>query len=313
MSMTRPMKSILSTILSRCPFSQYPKDKQGLGLLFIAALTTSGNLYAESLTVYYETRPPFMFLENNELKGSFGAQATAAFKNAGIAFTLSEAPVARQQLIISSNKEPACAVGFYWTSTRAKSGKYTLAIAHGSPQGIIFRDDNPKLASTNSIASLFSNPDISIVLRNGYSYGETLDNMLQKAKAQILRPPEDSHGRVKLVFRGIVDAALFAPDEAEYQIKQFNAQPNTLKFRQFYDSPEGKLRYIYCSKMVDDQIIAKVNQAIKNPIFSVRCHHEFSTRYLKQYSSRSVSDYPTTIHNCSQLLLTFQSFTPHKS
>ncbi|MFZ6861749.1 hypothetical protein ACO0K7_03895 [Undibacterium sp. Ji67W] len=229
----------------------------------IATLSISNNLQAEPLKLYYETRPPFTFLENNELKGTLGTRATELFKDAGIAFTLYEAPVARQQLLITNNKEKACAIGFYWTNTRAKSGKYTVAFARGSSQGIVFRNENPKLASTNTLGSLLSNPGLSIVLRNGYSYGETLDNMLEKAKAQILRPSEDSHGRVKLVLMGIVDAALFSPEEAEYQISQFSSQPNSLKFRQFRDSPEGKLRYIYCSKMVDDQVITNLNETLK--------------------------------------------------
>jgi len=267
------LKSIFLKIRSRPSLPPQFRDRTHLGLLIMFAVTMSDNLRAESLTLYYEIRPPFMLLENGELKGSFGGQATEALQAAGISFTLSEAPVARQQLLIMNNKEPACAVGFYWTNARAKSGKYTLAIAHSSPQGIIFHSNNPKLESINTMESLFADPTLSIVLRNGYSYGETLDNMLLKAQAKILRPSEDSHGRAKLVLFGIVDAALFARDEADYQIRQFSSQENTFRFKQFPDSPEGKPRYLYCSNLVDDKTISKINDVLKKTTPNIKKTH----------------------------------------
>ena len=226
----------------------------------------SANVFANSVKLYYENRPPFMQVQNGELEGTEGSPAAEALRAAHIEFTLSEAPVARQLVAISNNTEPACAVGFYWTSDRAKSGKYTLPITYSLPQAAVMRADNPKTKNIESMTELLANPSLSLILRNGYSYGDNVDALLKNAHIQILRPAENSHGRVKLVLIGMVDAALFTPDEAKYQIKQFGAQGNGLIVKNFRDAPEGKPRHLYCSKMVDDEAIKKINETLKKKL-----------------------------------------------
>ncbi|HEY8026474.1 MAG TPA: transporter substrate-binding domain-containing protein [Burkholderiaceae bacterium] len=214
---------------------------------------------SSTLTLYYESRAPFMLLQNGELTGSEGRPAVEAFKAAGLDLALFEAPVVRQVALINSNAEPACAVGLYWTAERARNGKYTNPIFHSLPQDIVALGDNSKLQAVTSMAGLLADPALRLVLRNGYSYGANVDALLQKANAHILRPSEDSHGRVKMVLAGMADAALFTPEEANYQIKQFGAEGKMLVLRHFNDSPVGEPRHLYCSKSVDDAIIKKLN------------------------------------------------------
>jgi polar amino acid transport system substrate-binding protein len=233
-----------------------------LSMPLCAAMSISSNASAGPLTLYYESRAPFMIVQNGELTGSEGLPAAAAFKAAGIDFTLSEAPVVRQVALVGSNQEPACAVGLYWTAERANSGKYTLPIFRSLPQDIVMRDDNPKMQPINTMAALLAEPSLKLVLRNGYSYGATVDAMLQGANASILRPSEDSHGRIKLVLAGMADATLFTPEEADYQIKQFGAEGKALVVRHFSDSPMAEPRHLYCSKSVDDAIIRKLNDVL---------------------------------------------------
>jgi polar amino acid transport system substrate-binding protein len=225
-------------------------------------MSMSSNASANPLTLYYESRVPFMNVQNGELAGSEGQPAADAFKAAGISYTLSEAPVARQVALVGGNLEPSCAVGLYWTAERAKLGKYTLPIFRSLAQDIVTRGDNPKMQSLNSMAALLADPALRLVLRNGYSYGASLDALLQTANAHILRPSEDSHGRIKLVLEGMADATLFTAEEANYQIKQFGADGKPLVVRHFSDSPMGEPRHLYCSKSVDDAIIKKLNDVL---------------------------------------------------
>lgn len=232
-------------------------------LPFCTALLTSLNTSADPLTLYYESRVPFMIVQNGELIGSEGRRAAEAFKAIGIDFTLSEAPVARQLLMVANNLKPSCAVGLYWTAERAMSGKYTLPIFRSLPQDVVMRSDNLKMQSVNTMAAMFADPSLSLVLRNGYSYGAKVDALLQKANARIKRPSEDSHGRIRFVLAGQVDATLFTAEEAEYQIKQFGGEGKALVVKHFSDSPEGEPRHLYCSKSVDDAIIKKLNDFLK--------------------------------------------------
>jgi polar amino acid transport system substrate-binding protein len=86
--------------------------------------------------------------------------------------------------------------------------------------------------------------------------------LLKGANAHILRPSEDSHGRIKLVLEGMADAALFTPEEADYQIKQFGVEGKMLVVKHYGDSPMGEPRHLYCSKSVDDAVIKKLNDVL---------------------------------------------------
>lgn len=232
-------------------------------LLLLFAFASAPMALAAPLTLHYENRTPFMFLENGELSGTEGQPASNAFKAAGIDFVLSEAPVARQVEVIGKNLAPSCAVGLYWTADRARLGKYTRPIFRSLPQAVVVRADNPKIQSITSMTALLADPTVSLVLRNSYSYGASVDAMLERAIARLKRPPENSHGRIKMVLAGMADGSLFTQEEAEYQIKQFGAEGTALSVRHFSDTPAGEPRHLYCSQSVDDAVINRLNEAIK--------------------------------------------------
>jgi len=233
-----------------------------LVLLWLTGCVASTAI-ATPLTLYYESRVPFMVVHDGVLGGTEGQPASDTFRAAGIDYILSEAPVARQLEMIGQDFAPACAGGLYWTAERARHGKYTLPVFRSMPQDVIVRSDNPKIQTITTMNALLSDPGLTIALRNSYSYGPSVDAMLESAKARLKRPSEDSHGRIKMVLAGMADATLFTQDEAKLQIKQFGAEAAVLSIRHFSDTPAGESSYLYCSKSVDDAIINKLNIAIK--------------------------------------------------
>jgi len=237
------------------------KSAQFLPLSLI--LSTASIALASPITLYYENRAPFTYLQDGELVGSEGKVASEAFREAGIDFTLSEAPGAREIDMVGKNFEATCAVGIYRTADRDRSGKFTLPISIKQAKVVVIRADNPKINSYTTLSDLLADPTISLVMRNGYSYGYKVDAMLVKAKARLKRPPEESHGRIKMVLEGMADGALFTPLEADYQIAQFGEAGKLLLSLQLSDSPPGEPSYLYCSRSVDDKIITRLNDVLK--------------------------------------------------
>jgi len=218
---------------------------------------------AAPLTFYYENRAPFMVVHDGELGGTEGQPASDTFRAAGIDYVLSEAPIARQIEMIGQDLTPSCAGGLYWTADRARHGKYTRPVFRSMPQDVIVRSDNPKIQTITTMTALLSDPGLTIALRNSYSYGPSVDAMLESAKARLKRPSEDSHGRIKMVLAGMADATLFTQEEAQLQIKQFGAEAAVLSIKHYSDTPAGESSYLYCSKSVNDAIISRLNDAIK--------------------------------------------------
>ena len=237
------------------------KSAQFLPLSLI--LSTASIALASPITLYYENRAPFTYLQDGELVGSEGKVASEAFREAGIDFTLSEAPGAREIDMVGKNFEATCAVGIYRTADRDRSGKFTLPISIKQAKVVVIRADNPKINSYTTLSDLLADPTISLVMRNGYSYGTQVDDMLDQAKAHLKRPSESSYGRTKMVLEGMADGALFTPQEADYQIHQFGEAGKLLVSLRFTDSPAGEPSYIYCTKSVDDSMIGKLNDFLK--------------------------------------------------
>lgn len=246
-----------------CQRSQPTSTVAALLLLVSLTLPTMATALAEPITLFYENRAPFTYIQAGELLGVEGKSAADAFKAAGYEFTLSEAPGARQIEWIGRNIDPSCAVGIYRTAEREKLGKFTLPIYTKQSKILVVRADNRKINSFRSWSEVLENPLVSVVMRNGYSYGEKLDAMLARAKARVKRLPAESRERVRLILEGTTDGAIFTPIEAEYQIKQFGDEGKALIMMRFPDSPPPEPSYIYCSKSVDDKILDKLNEYIK--------------------------------------------------
>jgi len=218
---------------------------------------------ADPITLYYENRPPFTYVQANQLMGAEGKPAADAFKATGVDFILSEAPGAREINLIEKNLEPACAVGLHRLAEREKLGKFSVPLYFKQSKGLIVRSDNRKINSYTTWSEMLANPLVSIVVRNGYSYGEKLDSILAHAKARVKRPAAESHERIRLILEGTTDGAVFTPIEAEYQIKQFGEEGRALRVMHFTDSPPPEPAYLYCSNSVDDKILTKVDEYLK--------------------------------------------------
>lgn len=219
-----------------------------------------------SLVLYYEERPPLMSREQDVLVGIEGAPATAALRRAGLSVELREAPVARQVSQVAGIAEPACALGLYRTPERERLGKYSRRPIYVSPpQGVLTRADSPLLAGVNSFAGLMASPGFTLVLRNGYSYGAGMDRVLAGARSKIIRSPDSSASRARMVLRGLADGSLFTAEEAATLIEQLGAEGTALSLRIFPDTPPGEGRYFFCSRSVPDSTMEALDNALAGP------------------------------------------------
>lgn len=220
---------------------------------------------ADSLVLYYEERPPLMSREHDVLTGIEGAPATAAFRRAGVDFQLREAPVVRQVSHVARITEPACALGLYRTPEREQLGKYSRHPIYTSPpQGVLTRVDGPINSGISSFSELMASPKLTLVLRNGYSYGATMDRVLATAKGKVLRSADSSAGRARMVLRGLADASLFTAEELAVLKTQLGAEGAALTLRHYPDTPPGEGRYFFCSRSVSDSVLEALDNALQS-------------------------------------------------
>ncbi|GAB3248319.1 hypothetical protein [Chitinimonas naiadis] len=217
---------------------------------------------AESLVVYYEFRPPYTEFKDGVLTGLQGKPAMQALQQLGITLDLRDVPFNRHMAIIEKNLEYACAVGRFKTAARMSSGKFSLPFYRDQPYAALVRGDNPKLQGVQGFQALLQTPGLRFVFREGYSYGEQLDGWIASSKATIVRLPESNLNLARMIYRQMADVSLFAGEEADGLLAALPEERGALAVRRYADSPQGALRYFYCSKQVDDALLHKLDAVI---------------------------------------------------
>lgn len=176
------------------------------------APTGSGD--APVVTLYYNQRVPYSYLENGVLKGHLVEVSERIFQQAGIAFRWDSLPIARQFITLRDNNEPLCLVGRFMTREREAWGHYSLPIYRDQPQGLLVRRDNARMRSYATLKETISAPDVRLLVKRGYSYGAVIDNYLKQRKPPAKDTVDENHNMLRQIHLAMADAMIIAEDEA---------------------------------------------------------------------------------------------------
>ena len=232
------------------------------GILLVASLLAPSFAMAQ-ITLHYNERPPYLLGKDGQLTGLTGSPAVAAFKAAGVPFTLQSSSSARQLALIKENKAMDCGVGWFKNEEREGFGKFTKPIYQDKPQIAMTSAKNTKVKDGVSVESILSDKSISLLVKQGYSYGKTLDAMLAKLQPKSTSVTVENVQMLQMIQAERADFMFVAPEEADGLIAAAGISPGEFRKASFSNAPNGENRYILCSKSVPDETIAKLNSAIK--------------------------------------------------
>jgi polar amino acid transport system substrate-binding protein len=240
-----------------------PSQKSGFQFLFLIAGLSAPILSTAQVTLHYNERPPYMVSKDGQLTGLTGSPAVAAFKAAGIAFTLNSTPSTRQLITIKENTGSDCGVGWFKNAEREAFGKFTKPIYQDKPQIALTAAGNTKVKGGETVESVLGNKDITLLVKQAYSYGKTLDALIAKLQPKQNSVTVESVQMLQMIHAGRADYMFMAPEEADGLISAGGINPAEIRKASFSNAPNGEDRYIMCSKTVPDETIAKLNSAIK--------------------------------------------------
>lgn len=221
-----------------------------------------------SITVHYNERIPYLHATESGVEGLTATPAAAAFKEAGIPFQWKNTPSKRQMKVIEDNMGCDCAVGWFRTPERERFAKYTRYIYQDRPQIALARADNEKLRSGMTVDSVLSNWELTLEIKDGYSYGSFLDARIAQYNPNTDRTTNENINMLKKIHAGRGDYFFIAPEEADGLIESSGLPKINFKYITFPDMPEGEKRYILCSRKVGDELIEKLNEAIAQYILT---------------------------------------------
>ena len=223
---------------------------------------TSPNL----ITLHYNERPPYLVTTDQSVEGLTGDPATIVFEISGIPYQWKQTPSKRQLYLLEQNTGRDCLVGWFKIPEREEYAKYTFPIYQDRPQIALARADNDRISAGIPLSDIFSDPNLIILVKDGYSYGEFLDNSIQTYNPILTETTVENSAMLKMVYARHADYFLIAPEEAIGLIESSEFDLQDFKFVNFSDIPNGEKRYILCSMQVEDEIIEQLNTIIHEQV-----------------------------------------------
>ncbi len=215
------------------------------------------------ITIHYHERSPYYSSGPLGVYGICSDPAKLAFKKAGIEFHWEKTPASRQLDILKANKSRDCLIGWFKNSEREKFAKYTHFIYQDKPTIALAREDNYNLKSGRLLEEVFQNDKLTLLRKNGYSYGQFIDKKIFKLKPNQMMTNSENIGMIKMIHSRRADYFFISEEEAIELTASSRLLETEFKLIRFKNMPEGNKRYLLFSKMVEDEVIDKINSAIK--------------------------------------------------
>lgn len=231
--------------------------------VLLATLLACAAATAQTVTLHYHPRPPYVSMVDGVLTGLTGAPALAAFQSTGAPFVVLETPASRFLLALEKNAGLDCGIGWFKNPAREAIGKFTKPIYQGRPLGALTLASNDRLRTGEPVESVLADDSLVLLVKQSYSYGAVLDAMLDKFQPRREKTTGESVQMVQMLAAKRADYMFSAPEEAYVSIEAAGLAPAVFKLVALKNMPEGERRHILCSKNVPDDFIAKLNAAIK--------------------------------------------------
>lgn len=218
---------------------------------------------AQRITLHFNERPPYLIATESGVRGLTGDPTTLIFEKSGIPFEWKQTPSKRQIYLLQQNSGQDCLVGWFKNAEREQFARYTLPVYQDLPQYALARSDNSGIDSGHTVADVFSDPRLTLLVKDGYSYGDYLDTKISTHDPTRTVTTDENSGMLKMVYAGHADYFFIAPEEAEGLLKSSEFDAQDFKTVRFTDIASGEKRYILCSMQVDEAIIEQLNTAIR--------------------------------------------------
>lgn len=216
----------------------------------------------EPLSLYFFERPPYVVHRagSEEVSGLTATPAAQAFKTASIAFRWVEMPTVRQLVTLKDSPIPACAVGWFKNPEREQHFKFSKPIYRDQPTVALARAEFGNASAT--LADTLRYPGLQVLVKDGFSYGPLIDNLLAQSKVERIVTSAESVAMIHMVAAQRAHFMFAAEEEAAYLVEQAGMPAAQLRLLHFADLPPGERRYILCSKAMPDELIERLNKAI---------------------------------------------------
>ena len=235
-----------------------------LGTGLLAAAVRVGAATEQPVTLHYVERPPYMMTSGAGLTGLTGGPSYQAFVKAKVPVEIRKTPFARQLHYLEINSGMDCMIGMFRKPERERFAKYSKPIYQDQPQMILTSTAKAgRFSGHSSVADVLSDKGLVLLVKLGYSYGVPLDALIEKYQPTRQTTTDENLAMVRQVKFGMADYMLMAPEEANVAIAAAGLVPQDFQHIKIKSMPGGEYRHLLCSNNVPDEVMQRLNAAIR--------------------------------------------------
>lgn len=217
----------------------------------------------QAISVHYNTRVPYAYVEQGDLRGIMAEPVARALKAAKLTFNWVETPFSRQMATIKRNAGPDCMIGVFKIAGRERFGRYSAPVYQDHPQILLVRaDDEASFLRYPSLRAALTEGQFRLLVKETYSYGPTFDALLQARKGPTAHVYDENGQMLRMLAESMTDVLIMAPEEAAALIRHRELKPERFAYIRYPDTPAGEWRHLFCSFKVAQSTLDRFNQAL---------------------------------------------------
>jgi len=238
----------------------------GCILLFLCLSGDGASLPAAErqppLILEYSERPPYAWTD-----GRGAAQGTAlsavrtALDKAGIEYRLLPVPTNRQIVDIERSATMVCGIASYKTPEREHLAKFSVPLIEERPY-VVFSRKSAGLSDQVSLPNLLGDPSMRVVLGSQRSFGDALDSMLARSRANILGINGNAVNAARMILSGRGDISLLTLDEVDFVKSTLALPKEAFAISRIVGIDKGENNYLMCSRSAEDSLLQAIDAVL---------------------------------------------------
>jgi polar amino acid transport system substrate-binding protein len=234
-------------------------------VLLILICSTLEAWATPSVRIEYRDKPPYSYTENGEPRGFVIDTTREIFRRAGVAATYAEIPVKRIFANIQNDREAICSPSWYKLADRESYANFSLVIHKDRPHMVLVAPRViEQVQQHKSLSSLLGDPRLKLGVVAHVSYGHELDLAIESKSYPVTDAAPSVLNLAKMVsFNHGADYMFIDREDYDYINRMGEISAMGLLPMDYTDMPPGLNRYLMCSKRVDAETLARLNQAIR--------------------------------------------------
>jgi uncharacterized protein (TIGR02285 family) len=186
------------------------------------------------------------------------------FATAGIEANFVREPQKRILTRFQDGTQNYCSLAWYRLPEREQLAQFTLPIYTDPPQTILIAPASvARVRKHATLAALMSDPELTLAMVDGVSYGAELDARIKRSKNQIMRRTVPIANLMQMLAADRASYLLADRNDWNYMRAHYKELATVVQ-HDLPDMAPGLKRHIMCSRDVPTAIIEKLNQAIRS-------------------------------------------------